>query len=133
MDNSSLDSIQRLKALLNERRAAQDMIRACRRKTEERATCVREEYGCEPDGRGRDVEGCDDVEIVDFASTVDPYVADVSFEGIPDDVRRRYFLLLPTTFSLDRAAVKALIEVGGELLARDPAFEQAVESPSPGR
>jgi NTE family protein len=124
LDNYSFDSIEALKALLGERKAAENLIRACRRKTEERAACVRQEYSCEP-APGPKAE-CAAAEVADFAAAVDPHVADVDFEAIRDEARRRTFLSVPTTFTLDRDVVKALVDVGGELLAADPEFQKAI-------
>lgn len=129
MDNHSLQSIQLFKALLGERRAAQDVIRACRRRAQEQVACARKEYDCVPE-HPRPPE-CEEDEIVDFAAAIDSHVADVDFEAIAGEGRRRYFLSLPTSFHLDAAAVDALIAAGAELLDADPAYQQALAGLAP--
>ena len=44
------------------------------------------------------------------------------FEAITDPARRRYFLTLPTGFSLTKDQVQDLIDVGPQLLEQSPDF-----------
>ena len=57
-----------------------------------------------------------------------PYVIEVNFEAIHDLERRKYFLSLPTSFSLDKDQVQALIDVGPRLLDESPDFLAFIQS-----
>lgn len=67
-----------------------------------------------------------------LAGDIDPYVVEVNFEAIRDPERRKYFLGLPTSFSLGIDQVQAIIDVGSQLLEQSPefrAFLQALGQP----
>ena len=63
-----------------------------------------------------------------FAAHLDPTVIEVTFEALPDADRRRYFLSLPTNFSLSREEVDRLIAVSGELLDTSADFNTLLQS-----
>ena len=53
---------------------------------------------------------------------------EVNFEALPDPERRKYFLTLPTSFTLSRDQVDALIQIGPELLRAEPQFKEFLRS-----
>ena len=53
---------------------------------------------------------------------------DVSFDAIADPIEQRYFMELPTSFSLPVEAVDKLRELGGRLLRESPRFIELMEN-----
>ena len=62
---------------------------------------------------------------------VDVYVADISLEAIPDKARRAKLLAIPTSFSLKKDDVDALIAAADELLSTNPDFRHFLGLPTP--
>jgi NTE family protein len=58
------------------------------------------------------------------ARAVDVFVIDVAFDAIADPVERRYFTVLPTTFSLSAEQVDRLREIGGRLLRESREYKR---------
>jgi NTE family protein len=54
------------------------------------------------------------------------HLVQVSFEGIPDPVERRWFYDVPTSFKLQPEQVDRLREIAGRLLRDSPDFQQAL-------
>jgi NTE family protein len=113
MDNYSFETIEMVRELKAERVKAQQVVAACQKQLADRC----------PGAPG----------LPTFAVAVDPYVIELNFEMISDPQRRRYFLELPTTFALPRAAVNDLIAIGGELLDRSPEFQEFLMGVAPKR
>ncbi|MCA1853569.1 MAG: hypothetical protein LC647_14595 [Beggiatoa sp.] len=113
MDNYSFETIEMVRELRAERVKAQQVVAACQKRLAERC----------PGAPG----------LPTFAVAVDPHVIELNFEMISDPQRRRYFLELPTTFALPRAAVNDLIAIGEELLDRSPEFQQFLMGVGPKR
>ncbi|HEV8532869.1 MAG TPA: patatin-like phospholipase family protein [Methylomirabilota bacterium] len=107
MDNYSFETIEVMKELRDMRERAQRNIAACRQRL---AACP-----TAPPLPG-------------LAADIDPYVIEVNFEAIPDPERRKYFLTLPTSFTLSRDQVDALIQIGPELLRAEPEFKELMRS-----
>lgn len=108
MDNYSFESIEVVKELLSERLRAQREVAACQKILD---------------------EACPNAEkLPTFEVMVRTCLVEVSFEAIEDARRRDYFLGLPTTFSLPKADVDALIGVGDELLDRSADFQRLLRS-----
>ena len=107
MDNYSFETIEVMKELRDMRERAQRNIAACRQRL---AACP-----TAPPLPG-------------LAAEIDPYVIEVNFEAIPDPERRKYFLTLPTSFTLSREQVDALIQIGPELLRAEPEFKELMRS-----
>ncbi len=59
---------------------------------------------------------------------IKPYLIDVSFDSIPDQERRSYFKLIPTSFFLDDTTVQDLREAGRRLLREEPNFQRLLEA-----
>jgi hypothetical protein len=59
---------------------------------------------------------------------VQAYIVDVNFQSIRDDERRRYFLNLPTGFSLPQDDVQQLIDIGQALLEQSPDFSDLLKA-----
>jgi NTE family protein len=59
------------------------------------------------------------------------YIAELSFDNLPDQSEKDYFNDLPTSFVLEKDQVDKLIEIGGRLLADNPAFRQFLSEYSP--
>lgn len=111
LDNYSFESVELMKELLEERQKAQRDVEACQRILDQRC----------PGGP----------RLPRFPVVVDPYVIEVNFEAIRDENRRNLFLSLPTGFSLDPAQIRALIDVGQELLHESPEFQRLLQSLRP--
>jgi hypothetical protein len=111
LDNYSFESVELMKELLEERQKAQRDVEACQRILDQRC----------PGGP----------RLPRFPVVVDPYVIEVNFEAIRDENRRNLFLSLPTGFSLDPAQIRALINVGQELLHESPEFQRLLQSLRP--
>jgi len=111
LDNYSFESVELMKELLEERQKAQRDVEACQRILDQRC----------PGGP----------RLPRFPVVVDPYVIEVNFEAIRDENRRNLFLSLPTGFSLDPAQMRALIDVGQELLHESPEFQRLLQSLRP--
>jgi NTE family protein len=62
---------------------------------------------------------------------VEMEVVDISLDAIPDPVRRAKLLEIPTTFSLSKDQVDALIGAADDLLSANKAFERFVAPPRP--
>ena len=107
MDNYSVETIEVMKELRDMRVRAQRNIAACQRRL---ADCP----------NAPPVPG--------LAADIEPYVIEINFEAIPDPARRNYFLAFPTSFTLSRDQVDALIQVGPELLRAAPEFKEFMES-----
>jgi NTE family protein len=95
MDNYSVETIEVMKDLRDERVKAQKTIAACQKKLDQ---CP------------------GSPQLPRFAADIDPYIVEVDFEAIADPQRQAYFMNLPTSFSLDKDQVQALIDIGGQLL-----------------
>ena len=107
MDNYSFETIEVMKELRDMRERAQRNIAACRQRL---AACP-----TAPPLPG-------------LAAEIDPYVIEVNFEAIHDPERRKYFLTLPTSFTLSRDQVDALLQIGPELLRAEPEFKELMRS-----
>jgi NTE family protein len=107
MENYSIATIETMKELRKERVKAQKNLSACQKKLDQ---CP----GTTP--------------LPKFAVEIDPYVIEVNFEAVKDSERREYFLSLPTSFSLTKEQVQALIEVGPKLLRESPDYQEFLQS-----
>jgi NTE family protein len=107
MDNYSFETVEVMKELRDMRERAQRNIAACRQRL---AACP----NAPP--------------LPGLAADIDPYVIEVNFEALPDPERRKYFLTLPTSFTLSRDQVDALIQIGPELLRAEPQFKEFLRS-----
>jgi predicted acylesterase/phospholipase RssA len=107
MENYSIATIETMKELRKERVRAQKNLSACQKKLDQ---CP----GTTP--------------LPKFAVEIDPYVIEVNFEAVKDPERREYFLSLPTSFSLTKEQVQALIEVGPKLLRESPDYQEFLQS-----
>jgi predicted acylesterase/phospholipase RssA len=107
MEHYSIETIEVMKQLREERLKAQKSIAACQKKLDQ----------------------CPQVpKLPTMAMDLDPYVIEVNFEAIQDVDRKKYFLRLPTSFSLQKDEVEALINIGPELLRNSPEFIQFMKS-----
>lgn len=107
MDNYSVETIEVMKELRDMRVRAQRNIAACQRRLAECPNAPR---------------------LPGLAADIEPYVIEVNFESIRDAERRKYFLALPTSFSLALEQVDAVIGIGPDLLAAAPEFKELLES-----
>lgn len=107
MENYSIETVEAMKELRKERLRAQKNLSVCQKKLDQ---CP----GSTPLPR--------------FAAEIDPYVIEVNFEALKDSERRGYFLSLPTSFSLGKEQVQALIEVGHLLLQESADYKDLVQS-----
>jgi NTE family protein len=107
MENYSVETVEATKDLRAERVKAQKNIAACQKKLDQ---CP----GTPP--------------LPKLARDIDPYVIEVNFEAMRDPERRKYFLTLPTSFSLEKDQVQALIDVGPQLLEETPEFRDFIQS-----
>ena len=107
MDNYSFETIEVMKELRDMRERAQRNITACRQRL---AACPTAPL------------------LPGLAAEIDPYVIEVNFEAIPDPERRKYFLTLPTSFTLSRDQVDALLQIGPALLRAEPEFKELMRS-----
>jgi NTE family protein len=57
------------------------------------------------------------------------FAIDVTFDAIRDPAERRYFMDLPTSFSLTDEQVDRLREIGGRLLRQSPEFQRMLQAP----
>lgn len=106
MDNYSVETIEAMKDLGAERLKAQKNIAACQKRLDQ----------------------CPGVpQIPKLAGDIDPYVIEVNFEAIPDPEQKKYFLGLPTSFSLEKDQVQALIDIGPQLLEQSPEFQKFIQ------
>ena len=107
MEHYSVETIEVMKELREERLKAQSSIAACQRKLEQ----------------------CPNAPTLPtFATNLDPYVIEVNFEAIRDPDRKKYFLSLPTSFSLEKDQVQELLDIGPELLRNSPEFIEFMKS-----
>ena len=107
LDNYSIETIEVMKELRDMRVRAQRNITACQRRLAECPNAPR---------------------LPGLAADIEPYVIEVNFEAIADGERMKYFLTLPTSFSLSREQVNALIGIGPELLGAAPEFRELMEN-----
>lgn len=107
MDHYSVETIEVMKELRDERVKAQKAIADCQKRLDQCPTAPR---------------------LPRMASTVDPYIIEVNFEAIRDLDRRRYFLRLPTNFSLEKEEIQALVDIGPQLLQQSPEFIEFMKS-----
>jgi NTE family protein len=107
MDNYSVETIETMKELRDNRVRAQRNITACWQRLAECPGAPR---------------------LPGFAGDIEPYVVEINFEAIPDPARRTYFLRLPTSFSLTQEQVDALLKIGPELLEAAPEYKELLES-----
>ncbi|AMO24048.1 patatin-like phospholipase family protein [Ramlibacter tataouinensis] len=72
----------------------------------------------------------DNVRILQERGThpIDFFQIEVGFAGIHDPHERRYFMDLPTSFSLSGEQVDKLREIGGRLLRESPEFQRLLKS-----
>jgi hypothetical protein len=106
MDNYSVDTIEAMKDLRIERLKAQRNIAACQKRLDQCPGAP---------------------QLPKLASEIDPYVIEVDFEAIADPDRRKYFFTLPTSFSLEKDQVQALIDMGPQLLEQSPEFQEFLQ------
>lgn len=106
LDNYSFETIEFMRELATARKQTQIVIDACQQK----------------------LEKCPGQHLPKLAKSIDPYVIEVNFEAIHDPSRRRYFLGLPTSFSLSHAQVNDLVEIGPQLLDQSPDFKALLDS-----
>lgn len=106
MENYSMESIEVMRELREARVQAQKDLAACQLKLDQCPGAP---------------------QLPTFASAIDPYVIEVNFEAIPDKARREYFLGMPTSFSLEKDQVQALIEVGPQLLRMSPDYSSFLQ------
>jgi NTE family protein len=106
MDNYSVETIEAMKDLRAERLRAQKNIAACQRKLDQCPGAP---------------------QLPKLAGDIDPYVIEVDFEAIRDPDRRKYFFTLPTSFSLEKDQVQALIDIGPQLLEESPEFREFLQ------
>ena len=107
MENYSAESVEVTKDLRAERVKAQKNIAACQKKLDQCPGAP---------------------QLPKLAGDIDPYVIEVNFEAIRDPERRKYFLALPTSFSLAKDQVQALIDVGPQLLEETPEFRDFIQN-----
>jgi NTE family protein len=107
MENYSVESVEVMKELRAERLKAQKNIAACQEKLEQCPGAP---------------------QLPKLAGEIDPYVIEVNFEAIHDPDRRKYFLSLPTSFSLEKDQVQSLLDVGPQLLEESPDFQAFIQS-----
>jgi hypothetical protein len=107
MDNYSVETIEVIKELRDERVKAQKNISGCQRKLDQCPGAP---------------------QLPKLASDIDPFVIEINFEAIQDVQRRRYYLTLPTSFSLEKEQVQALIEIGPQLLEQSTEFRGFIQS-----
>ena len=106
MDNYSVETVEVMKELRDERLKAQKNIAACQKRLDQ----------------------CPGVpQIPKLAGDIDPYVIEVNFEAIPDPEQKKYFLGLPTSFYLEKDQVQALIDIGPQLLEQSPEFQKFIQ------
>jgi predicted acylesterase/phospholipase RssA len=108
MDNYTFETIELLKARLGEYIRKQEEVSACQKIVDEH---------CRNGFRLADAAG----------GRMKLYIAELSFEGIRERAEKVYFNNLPTSFALEREEVDKLIEIGGRLLAEEPAFKKFIE------
>jgi predicted acylesterase/phospholipase RssA len=106
MDNYTVETVEVTKELRAERVKAQKNIAACQKKLDQCPGAP---------------------QLPKLAGEIDPYVIEVNFEAIRDPERRKYFLTLPTSFSLEKDQVQALIDVGPQLLEETPEFRAFIQ------
>lgn len=106
MENYSAETVEVTKELRTERVKAQKNIAACQKKLDQCPGAP---------------------QLPKLAGDIDPYVIEVNFEAIRDPERRKYFLTLPTSFSLEKDQVQALIDVGPQLLEETPEFRAFIQ------
>lgn len=106
MENYSVETIEAMKDLRKERVKAQKNIAACQKRLDQ---CP----GSTP--------------LPKFAADIDPYIIEVSFEALKDPARRDFFLSLPTSFSLTKEQVEALITVGPQLLEESQDYKDFIQ------
>jgi NTE family protein len=107
MENYSVESVEVMKELRAERIKAQKNIAACQKKLEQCPGAP---------------------QLPKLASEIDPFIIEVNFEAIQDPERRKYFLSLPTSFSLESDQVQSLVDVGPRLLEESPDFRAFIQS-----
>ena len=107
MEHYSMETIEAVKDLRDARSKAQKNIAACQKKLDQ---CP------------------GSPQLPKLSAEIDPYVIEVDFEAISDFGKRNYFLSLPTSFSLEKEQVQALIEVGPQLLNESQDFKAFLES-----
>ena len=108
MDNYSVETVELMRRLLNDRLQAERDIAACQRVLDQRC----------PGGPP----------LLTFAAALRTCIVEVGFEAIRDPIRRDYFLRLGTNFHLPQKDVDALISVGGELLRQSPDWLRLLDS-----
>jgi NTE family protein len=110
MDNYSAETLDMMRDLASERAQMQQALQDCQAEIDKR---------CPRSPRLSPLAG----------GSLRSHVIEISFDAIPDAQKdeRDCFLNLPTSFTLSRQQVDALIEVAGELLDRDPGFQQLLK------
>lgn len=107
MEHVSLDTIQLMRKLQEERDQLETGLAACNAR----------------------LASCPGVSKFDVpAGSVRMCVVEVNFEALQPAARRDRFLSLPTTFSLPERDVRDLIAVGHELLEQSPAFQKLLRA-----
>jgi NTE family protein len=107
MENYSIETVEVMKELRNERVKAQRNIAACQKKLDQ---CP----GITP--------------LPKLSAEIAPYIIEVNFEALKDPKRREHFLSLPTSFSLPKEQVRELIEIGPQLLQESPDYQEFLHS-----
>ncbi len=108
LDNYSFDTINLLRATVNEFNKEEELIEGCKRLAAQAGDqCA--------------------IDIV-APHRVNLFPAQVAFEYINSDEDRKWFKNLPTTFELPRETIDKLREVGRKLLSEDPEFTKFLEA-----
>lgn len=108
MENYSFETVEIFKELISERIKTQKHINDCQKLLDTH---------CE-----------DGFTITPLAgSQLKLYIADLTFDNLPQKSERDYFNNLPTSFTLNKSVVDKLIEVGGRLLEEHPQFKKFME------
>ncbi|HHF0557989.1 TPA: patatin-like phospholipase family protein [Vibrio antiquarius] len=107
LDNYSVDTLELLKATVDEYNAAVRLVDACKSiGKKNKPTCQL---------------------AIDSPHRVEIYPIQVDFDRITNAERRAYFKNLPTNFQLPRKTIKNLIDAGQEILASDPEYKRLMK------
>jgi NTE family protein len=104
MDNFTYETVEMTGELLSASRQAAETVEMCRKLLQENC-------------------GAGD-KLSPMGHRFEVYVIEINFLDVKNKARREHLLALPTTFSLGRADVDDLIQVGGELLCQSEEFQR---------
>ena len=107
LDNYTADSLDLLKASVNEFNEEARLIESCKK------LAARQGAHCVPD--------------IQAPHRIDLYPVEVAFDYIASAEERTWFRNLPTSLELPRASVDRLREIGRRLLAEDPQFRRLLQ------